>query len=153
VTVTPPQERSSSPRPVKPSPQVWERANEGPCAPLRRSSDEDRDCATSPAPANRCVNCNTALDPVKDANCNICLPCWKSYRQWRRLRPRFTPESAPTPDAEAAAERELLRLCFVHAKDAAWAQWFHECIWLGHDSKVAALAFYRAWEAQGMARP
>jgi hypothetical protein len=58
-----------------------------------------------------------------------------------------------TPYDEAAAERELLRLCFVHAKDAAWAQWFHECVWLGYDSKVAALAFYRAWEAQGMARP
>jgi hypothetical protein len=98
--VTPPQERSSSPRPAKPSPQVWERANEGPRAPLRRSPDEDRDCAT-----------------------------------------------APGDDAEAAAERELLRLCFVHAGDAVWAQWFHECVWLGHDSKVAALAFYRAQEA------
>jgi hypothetical protein len=100
VTVTPPQERSSSPRPAKPFPQARERANEGPCAPLRRSPDEDRGCAT-----------------------------------------------APGDDAEAAAERELLRLCFVHAKDAAWAQWFHECVWLGHDSKVEALAFYRAWEA------
>jgi hypothetical protein len=49
----------------------------------------------------------------------------------------------PTPADEAAAERELLRLCFVHAKDAAWATWFHECVWLGHDSKVEALAAYR----------
>jgi hypothetical protein len=48
---------------------------------------------------------------------------------------------------EAAAERELLRLYFVHATDAAWATWFHECVWLGHDSKVEALAFYREWEA------
>jgi hypothetical protein len=55
--------------------------------------------------------------------------------------------TSPVDDAEAAAERELVRLCFVHAKDAAWATWFHECVWLGHDSKVAALAFYRAWEA------
>jgi hypothetical protein len=53
----------------------------------------------------------------------------------------------PAPDAEAAAERELLRLCFANATDAAWAIWFHECVWLGHDSKVAALDFYRAWEA------
>jgi hypothetical protein len=179
MTATPLQERSSRPRPAKPSPQVWERANEGPCAPLRRSPDEDRDCATSPAPAkeaDRCVNCNTALDPVKDADCNVCLPCWKSYRQWRWSRPRtrevhegasyhealardrapeLFAERAATPeaDAEAAAERELLRLCFANAKDAAWAQWFHEEVYSRPGGKVAALAFYREWEAQGMARP
>jgi hypothetical protein len=98
--MTRPQERSSSPRPAKPSPQARERANEGPCAPLRRSPDEDRDCATAPGDA-----------------------------------------------AEAAAERELLRLCFVHAKDAAWAQWFYEEVYSRPGGKVAALAFYRAWEA------
>jgi hypothetical protein len=53
----------------------------------------------------------------------------------------------PVPAAEAAAECELLQLCFVHAKDAAWAQCFHERFWLGHDSKVEMLAFYREWEA------
>jgi hypothetical protein len=100
MTATPPQERSSSPRPAKPSSQVRERANEGPCAPLRHSPDEDRDCATSPG-----------------------------------------------NDAEAAAERELLRLCFVHARDAAWAQWFHECCFTHPQGKVAGLAFYRDWEA------
>jgi hypothetical protein len=158
-------ERSSSPRPAKPSPQVRERANEGPCAPLRRSPDEDRDCATS---LDRCVNCNTTLDPVKDADCNVCLPCWKSYRRWRRSRPR-TPEEhegagyhealardrapelfaegAATSGAEAAAEYELLRLCFVHAKDAASAQWFYEEVYSRPGGKVAALAFYREWEA------
>jgi hypothetical protein len=52
-----------------------------------------------------------------------------------------------TTDAEAAAERELLRLCFVHAKDAAWAQWFHECCFTHPQGKVAGLAFYREWEA------
>jgi hypothetical protein len=107
---------------------------------------------------------------VEDADCNVCLPCWKSYRQWRRSR-RRTPEEhegagyhealardhapelfadvAPTPsdDAEAAAERELLRLCFVHATDAAWAQWFHECCFTHPRGKVAGLAFYRGWEA------
>lgn len=122
--------------------------------------------------ADRCVNCNTTLDPVKDADCNICLPCWRSFRQWRRSRPRFTPEehegagyhealardrapellaegvATPGDDAEATAEHELLRLCFVHARDAAWATWFHECVWLGHDSKVEAMAFYREWEAK-----
>jgi hypothetical protein len=94
---TTPQERGSSPRPAKPSPQARERANEGPRAPLRRSPDEDRDCATFPG-----------------------------------------------DDAEAAAERELLRLCFVHAKDAAWAQWFHEEVYSRPGGKVGALAFYRA---------
>jgi hypothetical protein len=66
----------------------------------------------------------------------------------RHRAPELFADGAATPgdDAEAAAERELLRLCFVNAKDAAWATWFHECVWLGHDSKVAALAFYRAWE-------
>jgi hypothetical protein len=96
VTATAPQERSSSPRPAKPSPQARERANGGPCAPLRRSPDEDRDCATAPGDA-----------------------------------------------AEAAAERELLRLCFLHARDAAWAQWFDEQIYHRPGGKVAALAFYR----------
>jgi hypothetical protein len=51
------------------------------------------------------------------------------------------------PEAEAAAERELLRLCFVHAKDAAWAQWFYEEVYSRPGEKVAALAFYRDWEA------
>jgi hypothetical protein len=69
----------------------------------------------------------------------------------RDRAPELFAEAVATPkpgeDAEAAAERELLRLCCVHATDAAWAQWFYECVWLGHDSKVAALAFYRDWEA------
>jgi hypothetical protein len=55
--------------------------------------------------------------------------------------------TAPGDDAEAAAERELLRLCFVHAKDAAWAQWFHEEVYSRPGGKVAALAFYCDWEA------
>jgi hypothetical protein len=46
MSVPSPQERSSSPRPAKPSPQARERANKGPRAPLRRSPDEDRGCAT-----------------------------------------------------------------------------------------------------------
>jgi hypothetical protein len=58
------------------------------------------------------------------------------------------PQSAHhTPAEEAAAERELLRLCFVHAKDAAWAEWFYEEVYSRSGGKVAALAFYRAWEA------
>jgi hypothetical protein len=55
--------------------------------------------------------------------------------------------TAPGDDAEAAAERELLRLCFVHVKDAAWAQWFHEEVYSRPGGKVAALDFYRDWEA------
>jgi hypothetical protein len=56
----------------------------------------------------------------------------------------------PTPAEESAAERELLRLCFVHAKDAAWAQWFDEQIYHRPGGKVAALAFYRAHSRERM---
>jgi hypothetical protein len=52
----------------------------------------------------------------------------------------------PTAADEAAAECELLRLCVVHAKDAAWAQWFYEEVYSRPGGKVAALAFYRAWD-------
>jgi hypothetical protein len=67
----------------------------------------------------------------------------------RDRAPGLFAEGAATPgdDAEAAAERELLRLCFVHAKDAAWAQWFYEEVYSRPGGKVVALAFYREWEA------
>jgi hypothetical protein len=55
-----------------------------------------------------------------------------------------------TPAAEATAERELLRLCFAHAKDAAWAQWFYECCFTHPQGKVAGLAFYRAHSHERM---
>lgn len=58
--------------------------------------------------------------------------------------------SKPAPDAEAAAERELLRLCFVHAKDAAWATWFYEEVYSRPGGKVAALDFYRAHSHERM---
>jgi hypothetical protein len=51
----------------------------------------------------------------------------------------------PADNAEAAAECELLRLCFIHARDAAWAQWFYEEVYSRPGGKVAALAFYREW--------
>jgi hypothetical protein len=60
------------------------------------------------------------------------------------------PERRSTSAEEAAAERELLRLCFVHAKDAAWAQWFYECCFTHPQSKVAGLAFYRAHSQERM---
>jgi hypothetical protein len=41
----------------------------------------------------------------------------------------------------------LLRLCFVHAKDAAWAQWFYEEVYIRPGGKMAALTFYRDREA------
>jgi hypothetical protein len=125
MTATPPQERSSRPRPAKPSPQVRERANEGPRAPLRRSPDEDRDCAIDHEGAGY----HEALA--------------------RDLAPELFAEVAPTPgdDTEATAEHELLRQCCVHAKDAAWAQWFYEEVYSRPGGKAAALAFYRAWES------
>jgi hypothetical protein len=65
-----------------------------------------------------------------------------------RRSPDAHPDCATFPghDAEAAAERELLRLCFVHAKAAAWAQWFYEEVYSRPGGKAAALAFYRDWE-------
>jgi hypothetical protein len=60
--------------------------------------------------------------------------------------------SKPTPAEEAAAESELLRLCLANARDAAWAMWFHECIFTAFPSKVQALTAYRAWEAMQQER-
>jgi hypothetical protein len=53
-----------------------------------------------------CINCHAALDPKKDAGCNVCLPCWKSYRQWRRSRGAEQP--AVPDDAPSAAHDTIL---------------------------------------------
>lgn len=53
-------------------------------------------------------------------------------------------ERRATPAEEAAAEAALLRLCLTNARDAAWAEWFHETVYTRPGGKVAALAFYRA---------